>query len=325
MSADVKLYTSEDLRSRAVTDVVLPSRLRATVEALERVTKERDEALARWQAKRDEMREVVHKGVASNVALREERDEARDTLSDLRDWPCEGQGCEVTLRDVEAYDSNVHTHQPGRGIWFCGDCWDKALAQLKAKADEHKSLRAETLKANENLQVQRDAALAACAEFRAALEFSVANDPHICDSRTQSPECSGCRARKALSSDAGRGWVSPEEHEKVVDAFESNSKEASEVFEVLLARGLIPNVKPGPRLAEIVSTMVSPEAFDAALREVADAAVRAGSPKNSSRCADGGHCDHYECREDRMFAVTNRRLAIAAIIAAAKAQHGGGR
>lgn len=202
MSADAKPYTSADLRSRAVTDVVLPSRLRATVEALERVTKERDEALA----------------------------------------------------------AQMHN--------------------------------ANTAVKNAN---ERDAALASCAEMRAVLESALPFlDDHAKDMADlaagwpENPDGPGAAAtaqrrvdsaRKALSSDAGRGWVSP-------------------------------------------------EAFDAALREVADAvalAVLAGSPKNSSRCADGGRCDHYECREERMFAVTNRRRAIAAIIAAAKAKHGGGR
>lgn len=230
MSADVNPYTSADLRSRAVTDVVLPSRLRATVEALERVTKERDEARASWaresevsavlRVEIEAQRRAISNGVEANVALRRERDEARS---------------------------------------------------------------------------QRDAALASCAEMRAALESGLPFlDDHakemadLAAGWPENPDGPGAAAtaqrrvdsaRKALSSTAGRGWVSP-------------------------------------------------EAFDAALREVADAAalaVLAGSPKNSSRCADGGRCDHYECREDRMFAVTNRRRAIAAIIAAAKAKHGGGR
>lgn len=152
-----------------------------------------------------------------------------------------------------------------------------------------------TVEALERVTKERDTALVACAEMRAVLESALPFlDDHAKDMADlaagwpENPDGPGAAAtaqrrvdsaRKALSSDAGRGWVSP-------------------------------------------------EAFDAALREVADAvalAVLAGSPKNSSRCADGGRCDHYECREERMFAVTNRRRAIAAIIAAAKAKHGGGR
>ena len=40
-------------------------------------------------------------------------------------------------------------------------------------------------------------------------------------------------------------------------AFETNSAEASEVFEVLLAAGRIPNKKPGPRLAELVTQLLT--------------------------------------------------------------------
>lgn len=211
MSADVKLYTSEDLRSRAVTDVVLPSRLRATVEALERVTKERDAALAACAEMRGE----------------------------LQAWACEAPPCAFR-------------------------CPASALCE---------------------------------------------------------------RTQHALSSDAGRGWVSPEEHAKVIAVVQ----EASMRIHAALIWGFDPNAAVGglvravDALIEDRNARVSPEAFDAALLEVADAVALAGSPKNGSRCADGGRCDHYECREDRMFAVTNRRLAIAAIIAAAKAKHGGGR
>lgn len=41
------------------------------------------------------------------------------------------------------------------------------------------------------------------------------------------------------------------------DSFEANSEEASEVFEVLYAAGLIPAVKPGPRLAEVVAAALA--------------------------------------------------------------------
>lgn len=70
MSADVKPYTSLDLRSRAVTDVVLPSRLRATVEALERVTKERDEARGRYYDAKNELDAAL---AARKLALEQSR------------------------------------------------------------------------------------------------------------------------------------------------------------------------------------------------------------------------------------------------------------
>lgn len=44
---------------------------------------------------------------------------------------------------------------------------------------------------------------------------------------------------------------------KACDLFEANSKEASEVFEVLMAASLIPAQKPGPRLAEVVSGVLA--------------------------------------------------------------------
>lgn len=80
------------------------------------------------------------------------------------------------------------------------------------------NLRAEI----ERVTKERDAALAACAEMRAALEHAQANVRALTGGDER-------RIAKALSSDAGCGWVSPEEHKRLVDAY------------VLLTRGLIPN------------------------------------------------------------------------------------
>lgn len=149
MSIEAKPYTSEDFRGRAVKDVVLPSRLRATIEALERVTKEREalrhsiapEAISRLQ------------GLSAEVSAAEAR--------------AEGYRLEV-----EAQREAIR-----RGV-----------------------------EATVALRVERDAAHAACAEMRAALEQGLG----YCGCTTHNPDCYTCQSRKALSSDAGKGWVSPE-------------------------------------------------------------------------------------------------------------------
>lgn len=113
--------------------------------------------------------------------------------------------------------------------------------------------------ANASLRAERDAALAACAEMRAALEL-LANSPdhgEDCDGE----ECGRCKgtgvlgdmtcdtcggdtfvltvqcvahcaakesARKALSSTAGKGWVSPEEHQQVLSEVASQRERATQ-------------------------------------------------------------------------------------------------
>lgn len=261
--------------------------------------------------------------------------------------------------DVKPYCYNdrhciTDTPPPHKHASLCGECmaheahafevteFREALERVTKERDEARrelqALKDSDLRCVHGVQScdpcldgfsQRErAALAACAEMRAALEawgvvrWTDADEygrPPQPKKQHRCRECDGittadrpvrhrktCAVGRALASDAGRGWVSPKEHAKVV---ERAARAETKLGETLVER----------------QNWVSPEAFDAALREVADAAVRAGSPKNSSRCADGGHCDHYECREDRMFAVTNRRRAIDDIIAAAKAKYGGGR
>ncbi len=195
MSDDAKPYTSEELRLHRTADDT-PSRLRATVEALERVTKERDELHEDWCRAMSEANELTL----------ETQPTIKDAVVDLVRL--------VRLARRETHEARTQ------------------LNASRAAEEAHRGIRAETLKANENLQAERDAALAACAEMRAALESALPFlDDHAKDMADlaagwpENPDGPGAaatarnrveRVRSILSSEAGRGWVSPEEHARVV-------------------------------------------------------------------------------------------------------------
>lgn len=64
-------------------------------------------------------------------ALRASAEKAEAALAELRDWPCEGVGCEVTLGTLESTPEG-----PGGGCWFCASCWNKALPSARRHGAE---------------------------------------------------------------------------------------------------------------------------------------------------------------------------------------------
>lgn len=190
MSDAAKPYTSAEVRAwPALGPLTIDNfRMLATVEALERVTKEREalrhsiapEAISRLQGLSAEVsaaevraegyrleveaqREVIRRGVEANVALRQERDEARAELQALKD------------SDLCC----VH------GVQSCDPCLDGFSRRERA-------------------------ALAACAEMRAALEAWLLRPAENWAAVLGGFQNAAEATTRALSSDAGKGWVSPE-------------------------------------------------------------------------------------------------------------------
>ena len=216
---------------------------------------------------------------AVETVLRRERDAYREALERVTKERDEARGA---YKDAKALvvmlDDAIK-----RGAGCCGDAIGRGtrVTQIRRLFDDIDT-GAWAESHGERLNVawkDRDAALAACGEMRAALEAFVAwgcgdHAPNDCPDG-----CPGLAAEelavRALASNAGRGWVSPEEH------------------------------------AKVVADWVSPEAFDAALREVATHSFASGR--------------WYEMADEFDAMVSVADFDHEPIIAAAKAKHGGGK